>query len=199
MINNLVDIKTAIERLKGAKAKTAADHKAARNKYVMYYRAAAATEEAQALLQKVAKETQDQLRYHITSLGSMALDAVFGDGTTLDLEFQEKAGKTVAVVKFLDSNGRPTDPLEQDSGGKADVAALALRCSMWSVKIPRPRALMVLDEPAKNINDDTREMHRKYAELVKEVSTRLGMQFIIVTQIQELEEVADRVFRFPLK
>lgn len=186
-------IRTKVTELKGARFRAQADYKRTRSKYITAYRAAAATEEAKALLQKVAKQTQDQLRYHITELGSMALDAVFGNGTKLDLEFQEKAGKTVAVLQFKDSEGRPTDPLSQDSGGAADIAALALRCSLWSMQHPRTRAVMVLDEPLKNINDPSREMQRRAAEMIKQVSERLGMQFIVVTMLPELAEVADNV------
>jgi DNA repair exonuclease SbcCD ATPase subunit len=152
------------------------------------------TEEAQALIQLVAKETQDQLRYHITELGSMALEAVFGEGISLDLEFMEKRGKTEARLVFMRGD-KPTDPLEADSGGAADIAALALRCSLWSMKRPRLRAVMVLDEPLKNINDGTRGMQERAAEMIKQISEKLGMQFLIVTMLPELEEIADKVFR----
>ncbi len=188
-------IRTKVTELKGARSRAQADYKRTRSRYIAAYRATAATEEAKALLQKVAKQTQDQLRYHITELGSMALEAVFGNGTKLDLEFQEKAGKTVAALQFKDAEGRPTDPLSQDSGGAADIAALALRCSLWSMQRPRTRAVMVLDEPLKNINDPSREMQRRAAEMIKQVSERLGVQFLVVTMLPELEDAADKVIR----
>jgi len=62
------------------------------------------------------------------------------------------------------------------------------------IQRPVPRKLLVLDEPFKNINDPTREMHQRAAEMVKEISQRLGIQFIIVTMLPELAEVADKVF-----
>jgi len=193
---NTTDLTTKLHRLKGQRSQLQRQLKTVKSTYITAYRNVAATEEAKALLQKVAKETQDQLRYHVTDLGSMALEAVFGPGTKLDLEFKETNGKTSAQLRFLTADGNATDPLEEDSGGAADIAAFALRCSLWAMQRPRTRAVMIMDEPAKNINDETREMQKRYAEMVKEVSERLGMQFIIVTQIQELEEVADKIFRF---
>lgn len=54
---------------------------------------------------------------------------------------------------------------------------------------------MVLDEPGKDINDPTRGMHERFADMVRLVAGR-GVQFLVVTALPELEEAADRAFRF---
>lgn len=190
---DLHDLKTKLNRLQGTRQLLGRQYREARNKHVSAHREMTATEEALAVVQMVAQQTQDQIRYHITDLGTMALQAVFGDDIQLDLQFTEQKGKTTANLGFLRGDGKVTNPLDSDSGGAADIAAFALRCSLWAMKRPRTRALMVLDEPFKNINDPSREMHRLAAEMVREVSRKLGIQFLIVTMVQELEEVADLV------
>lgn len=188
------DLRSKLDRLKGARDKTERDYRQARSSHVLANRNVAATEEARALIQLVAEKTQSQLKYHITELGSMALEAVFGDGRRLDLEFQPKRGKTEAILSFL-LNGSRTDPLSSDSGGASNIAALALRPTMMTLKRPRLQNVIALDEPMKDLNDPSREMHQRAAEMVRQISNRLGIQFIIVTMVQELEDIADKVIR----
>ena len=191
------ELRTKFDRLTGSRDTVALDLKKARLAYTKASRDLSATEEAQALLQLVAEKTQSLVRYHITELGSTALEAVFGGDIRLGLEFRLDKGKTVADLFFLRGpEGKPVDPISSDSGGAADIAAMALRCSLWSLQKPRTRPIMVLDEPLKNINDDTRKMHRKAAEMIQLISKKLRMQFLIITALPELEEVADKVFRF---
>lgn len=190
---DLGQLRAKAEQLKGQRSQLQKQLKEARHSYVSAFRSLKATEEARAFIQKVAAQTQEQIRFHITDLGSMALEAVFGPGIQLGLDFEEKRGKTEARLCFVRGEER-TDPLEADSGGASDIAAFALRCSLLMIQRPVPRKLLVLDEPFKNINDPTREMHQRAAEMVKEISQRLGIQFIIVTMLPELAEVADKVF-----
>jgi DNA repair exonuclease SbcCD ATPase subunit len=195
MIHTIANTRSLIDRLKGQKSHISKQAKESKAKYISAVRDLQSTEKAQALIQKAAAMTQDQLKYYITDLGSMALEAVFGDGMKLDLIFEEKRGKTEARLAFISSEGHTTNPLDEDSGGASDIAAFALRCSLWTMKRPRTRALMVMDEPFKNINDPTRQMQEKAAEMVKTVSEKLGIQFLIVTMLPELEEVADKIFK----
>lgn len=189
------ELRTKLDRLTGSRDTVSSELKKTKVAFTKASRDLSATEEAQALIQLVAEKTQNLVRYHITELGSTALEAVFGGDIRLGLEFRQNAGKTVADIFFL-RNGKPVDPLGSDSGGASDIAAMALRCSLWSLQRPRARPVMILDEPLKNINDDTRKMHRKAADMIKLISQKLGMQFLIITALPELEDVADKVFRF---
>lgn len=188
-------MRSKLERLRGQRDHVRAEYGRARSGYVSAYRELAASEEARALVQRAAQMTQDQVRYHITELGTTALQAVFEDQIQLDLQFQEQRDKTVANLRFLRGDGLVgVDPVDADSGGACDVAAEALRDSLWYLRRPRTRAVMVRDEPFKNINDPSREMQRRAAEMVRQISDRLGIQFLVVTMLPELEDVADKVF-----
>ena len=69
---------------------------------------------------------------------------------------------------------------------------------MWSLARPKWRNTLIFDEPFKNINDKSRRTQERVAEMVKVLSRKLKLQFIVITMIPELEEIADRVFEFSL-
>lgn len=188
------ELTSTVERLKGQKLSLQRRLDEACMKSEQAQLEVKATEEAVGIIQLIASRTQDQIRYHITDLGSTALEAIFDTEIGLNLEFEEKRGKTEATLSFS-REGQKIEPLESDSGGAVDIASFALRCSLMSLQKPRLRPLMVLDEPFKNINDSSREMQRKAAEMVSEISKKLGIQFIIVTMLPEFEETADKVFK----
>ncbi len=191
------ELKSKIDKLKGARTQIQKQIGEARRTYITASRDATATEEAQAIIQDIARKTQDQIRYHVTDLGSMALNVVFSDDIRLGLDFNPSRGKTEAKLAFLrGKQGISVDPLEADSGGACDIAAEALRDSLWYIQRPRTRPIMLRDEPFKNINDPTRQMHERASEMIQQISKRLGLQFIIVTAVPELAEIADKTFRF---
>jgi DNA repair exonuclease SbcCD ATPase subunit len=57
---------------------------------------------------------------------------------------------------------------------------------------PRNRNTIILDEPLKNLSADLQE---KGSAMLKEISKRLNIQFIIVTHEETLTAYADRVFK----
>jgi len=152
-------------------------------------------QEAQLILQTVAVATQRELEFHISDLVSMALDSVFPDPYRLALDFVLKRGKSEADISFVRGDEEEKiHPLSAAGGGAVDVAAFALRVSLWSLANPRTRNVLILDEPFKNINDSTRTMHTKAAEMIKMISDKLNLQIIIITLLPEILDTADKVF-----
>jgi DNA repair exonuclease SbcCD ATPase subunit len=150
-------------------------------------------DEAQIFIQTVARETQGQLEYHLSEIVTLALAALWPDeGWRFRVRFELRRGRTEADLLFEDAEGHTIDPLSADGGGAADVAALALRLSLWSLRQPRSRATIVLDEPLRFLSTD---LQAKASTLLRELAARLGLQFIIVTHEEELLEAADRVFK----
>ena len=148
-------------------------------------------EEAQSIIRIVAKKTQEQLEYHISELVTLALSAVFPDPYELVVRFEERRGKTEADLLFR-RDGDEIQPMEASGGGPVDVAAFALRVALWSLRRPRSRATMPLDEPFRFVS---RDLQPKASQMLKEVSERLGLQIIMVSHSEDLIEAADRVFR----
>lgn len=148
---------------------------------------------ARLILQQIAKETQEQLEYRISELVSLSLSAVFPNPYAMRLLYEMKYNKTEAQLVF-EREGNVIDPLSSGGYGPVDIASFALRCSLWSLRNKELDNVIILDEPFKNINDATRKLHRNAAAMLKEVSEKIGVQFILTSQIPEIEEIADTVF-----
>ena len=148
------------------------------------------SEQAQSIIQTVAKITQSELQYHISELCSLALSAVFDDPYELQLEFVIRRGKTEADIYFL-RNGEKIDPITASGGGAVDIASFALRVALWSLARPRTRNVMILDEPLRFISNNLQE---RASIMLKELSRKLNLQMIIITHEKNLTTCADRIF-----
>lgn len=147
-------------------------------------------EQALEIIKEVGKKTQERLRFHISDIVSLALDAILDDPYTLNIDFVDKRNKIECELSF-DNNGEKVQPLETSGGGTADVASFALRVASWSLNSPKSRNCILLDEPFKWLD---KSKHDKASQMIKEISKKLGIQFIIVTHEDKLTEAADRIF-----
>lgn len=150
-------------------------------------------EKARAIMQLVAKETQEQLEYKISELVSLGLSAIFDNPYELVLEYEIKRGKTEANLLFK-RNGNIVHPMLASGGGAVDVAAFGLRIAIWSLKTTRSRNTIILDEPTKHLSKGKNIYSEKFGKLVSELSKKLGIQFIIVTHDKNIAKHADKVF-----
>lgn len=147
------------------------------------------TLKARAILQQVASETQKQIEYHISNLVTMALAAVFPDPYEFQLRFVQRRNKTETDLIFAKNGNEIDSILDNGGGGVADVASMALRFALWSIKKSRPTIL--LDEPLKFLHSPV--LQEKASELLKAISDKLGVQLIIVSDQKELLRSADKV------
>lgn len=81
-------------------------------------------------------------------------------------------------------DGQEIDPMSASGGGVIDVAAFALRLACLLLATPRPRRLLVLDEPFRFVSAKYRP---KIRALLLQLSEELGVQIILVTHITELQ------------
>lgn len=145
-------------------------------------------EKARVIVQNVANEVQKDLEYRITNIVSVALASVFENPYEFKVSFVTRRNQTECDMLFV-RDGNECDPMESSGGGAIDIASLALRMAVWSIK--KTRAIQILDEPCKFLS---RDMQSKASEMIKELSDKLGIQMIIVSHISEMIEAADRVF-----
>lgn len=145
------------------------------------------TEKARVVVQEVANDVQKDLEYRITSIVSMALASVFPDPYEFKVEFVTRRNQTECDMYFVRGDN-DCDPLDSSGGGAIDIASLALRMAIWSIK--KTRAIQILDEPCRFLS---RDMQSKASEMLKELSSKLGIQLIVVSHIPELMDAADRV------
>lgn len=153
-------------------------------------------EQARLIIQHVSSETQKCLEYHISELVTLALSAVFPEPYKLQLKFELKRGQSEAHLMFERDGMVLEDPTMESGGGVVDVAAFALRVSLYSLGNPRSRSVLILDEPLRFLSTD---LQLKASEMIRDLSKRLKIQFIIVTHEKTLLECADKIFQVKIK
>lgn len=147
-------------------------------------------EQAREIIREAGLKTQQELQIHISDITSLALDAVFDNPYQLVAEFVQRRNKTECDLYFF-RDGERTDPLSATGGGVVDVASFALRIASWSMQTPRSSNTIILDEPFKHLSTNYQE---NASEMIKELSKKLGIQFIIVTHEIALAMNADKTF-----
>jgi len=147
-------------------------------------------EQAREIIREVGLLIQKNLQFHISGITSLALGAIFEEPYQLAAEFVQRRNKTECDLYFVRDNYR-IDPLSASGGGTVDVAAFSLRIASWAMKYPRSRNTIILDEPLRFLSSEHQE---KAGLMIKEVSEKLNLQFIIVTHNQILSSYADKSF-----
>ena len=148
-------------------------------------------EQAQVFLQKVAQDTQSQLKFQIEDIVNLALETCFPNEYEFQLQFNIARGKTDAELVFLSQKtGRPIDPMNASGGGVVDLTAFALRIASYALEQGVDNVI-ILDEPFRFIS---RDLQARAGEILKSLSTKLGLQIVMVTHIGQMIDVADKVF-----
>lgn len=194
---NLTDYRSQFQRLQGQRDRLRLDsarHKADAAKWTQE---ALWTEEARIRMQDVAQKTQRQLEYHISEPVSLAQAAVFPDPYALKVDFDMKRGKTECSLAYTRDGHEYRDILFSAGGGPADVGAFALQVAALTLARPRPRMVLLADEPLKWLKGGN--LPEKGAEMIGLVSDQIGVQVIMISHIPDQISGADRVFRFTKK
>lgn len=152
-----------------------------------YEKLLVATEQAQALIQTVAKETQETLVFQINDVVNTALNTCFPDEYEFKAEFEIKRNKTEAKLVFL-KNGFEIDPLQASGGGVVDVASLGLRVAAWSLS--NNDNVLLIDEGFKFLS---RDLQPRMAEILQEISKKLNLQIIQVSHSPDLIENSNKI------
>jgi predicted ATPase len=152
-----------------------------------------AIEEAQVFIQQIAKTTQEQLKFNLEPIVQILLNACFPGKYTFVIDFTIERNRTAVRLLYRTKDGHERDPLKQNGGGICDLTAFALRIALWS--IGKTDNVIILDEPLKNLQPV--ELNRLGFEVIKNLSKKLGLQFIIVNNSigsENLLDVSDKVF-----
>lgn len=145
-------------------------------------------EKAREVLQIVAKQTQENLTFHISGLVTTALSSIFPDPYEFVAEFVARRDKTECDLYFAKGEER-FSPFSSCGGGPIDVASFALRLVAWSLNRTVP--VIVLDEPFKFLSVD---LQPKASQMLKTLSSRLGLQIIMISHLPNVIDSADRIF-----
>jgi DNA repair ATPase RecN len=152
-------------------------------------------EKAREIVRTVGLKTQEKLQFHISDITSLALEAVFPNPYELKVEFVQRRNKTECDL-FFERDGNHVDPLTASGVGAVDVAAFALRIASWSMARPHSRNTIILDELFRFLSTNYQE---RASTMLKELSQKLGIQFIIVTHEEVLTSYADKIFEVSIR
>jgi DNA repair exonuclease SbcCD ATPase subunit len=194
-MKKIEDFRRKLERQKGELQGIEKSIHQAKDKIIWIRKDLRRHEQAREIIREVGLKTQQQLQYHISDITSLALEAVFSDPYELVAEFVQRRNKTECDLYFQ-RDGDRMDPLSASGGGAVDVAAFALRIASWSMQKPRSRSTIILDEPMRFLSADRQE---KASQMLKEISKKLHIQFIIITHEEALTEHADNIFQVTIK
>lgn len=136
-------------------------------------------EEATRLVQSVAERIQNRAHKRIAEIVTRCL-GVFAEPYTFSIVFSRARGKTEARLVFK-RDEMEVDPVGASSLGVVQVAAFALRLAVLCMTAHS--RLVVLDEPFTWLRSSHIPALRK---LIRNLSQELGIQFVIVTHIDEL-------------
>ena len=149
-------------------------------------------EESLGVMNDVSLLVQREFKEVVEILVTQALKFILGDNHSFEID-SKIARNQPEIHLFIVIDGERFSPQDDEfSGGQADVVSFALRVILWAIQSERTRATLVFDEPFRNLHGT--ENARAIREMVKYLSETLCLQFIIITQDEELVDVADAAF-----
>jgi len=184
------DLRARLEQKKGQQTQLKQTLQLVDNRIKELHQEIKFSQQAQLILQCVARKTQEQLEYRVSELVSLALAAVFDQPYQLKVQFVVRRGKTECDILF-EKDGMIYEPLTASGGGVIDIASFALRVALWSLAHPQSSNVLLLDEPFRFLS---RDLQPRASLMLKAISDKLGIQIIMSSHSSDLIEGADKVF-----
>ena len=192
---NTKELRNVLTKKQGERQKTETSLRKSQAEIVTLKKEIRQHEEAREIVRQVGLKTQKQLQFHISDITSMALEAVFDNPYELVADFVERRNKTECDLLFKRGE-EYLNPTEASGGGAVDVASFALRLASYTMQNPKSRHTIILDEPLRFLSVDLQE---RASRMIKELSERLHLQFIIITHESSLTDYADKTFQVSIK
>lgn len=194
-MNDIQILRNRLEQQKGQKSQIEKNLNEVKQEARLQNRSLHWHEKAREIVRDVGLKTQQQLQFNISDIVSLALDSVFDDPYELKVDFVQRRNKTECDLLFVREDLK-IDPIEASGVGAIDIASFALRIASWSMKYPRTRSIIMLDEPFRHLSTNYQE---RASAMIKEISEKLGLQFVIVTHEENLLSSADKVFEVSIR
>lgn len=137
-------------------------------------------------------ESQESLMDKLQKFVTFGLQSIFGISYSF-VPVVDSGGKDVAVdfyVKTEDVQGRVVDA---KGGGVAEVVSMLIQIFFMRVLRDEFSQVLILDTPMTHISNRYRE---KVSALLKQLSEKLNMQIVLLTNTKEFAEHADMAYEF---
>lgn len=142
------------------------------------------------IMSRVGVLAQQEIKGVIEELVTQALQAVFGDDYSFEVDNQILRNKPETNFYVVIEGHRHLLKGEL-GGGVVDLTAFCLRVVLWAINSPRTSNVIILDEPLRFLDKIRLE---KAGIMIRKLSEMLGIQFIIVSHEEQLIDVADRAY-----
>jgi len=149
---------------------------------------------ARHIIADVAKLTQTKFTSYVEQLVTLAIKSIFDRPFKFKVDFDLKRNKSECFLRIQEGEDEePFVPKDELGGGMLDAISFALRIVLWSLQNPRSCNTLLLDEPFKFVGQD--EMLDRAGSMLKEISQRMNIQFIITTHQPKLTDIADAAWK----
>ncbi len=149
---------------------------------------------ARFFINDVTESTLNLFKDRVEKLTTLAIRSVFDRPYNFKLLFEKKRNK-VECPLAIEENGEIFVPIKEEKGGGVlPIIGFALRVVLWSLENPKSRPFMLLDEPVKGAIGHKGDLLNKCAMMLKEISSKLGLQIILITHEPVFLDIADRAY-----
>ena len=133
--------------------------------------------------------SQTFLSEYLENLVTDAISVVFPDHNT-KFKVQFVTSRDTQCILSMEENGKKLTLFNSDGYGALDIVSIALHAAY--IILDGSEKIMILDEPFRHLSVDRHELA---AKMLKGLSHKLGIQMIINTHLQYIDEIADNVIR----
>lgn len=152
--------------------------------------------QARILFKQASELAQRKLKVRIESLVTMAISAIYYYRKfNYKLNFKETKNNVIIRPEIIEDGKTYKDIEEELGGGIVDIITLSQKIIFLTLDKDNPRFLIVLDEPFKNLG----VLSKLAGEMVRNISRRLNIQFIIFTHDENLKNCGDKIFNLTNK
>jgi DNA repair exonuclease SbcCD ATPase subunit len=136
------------------------------------------------------------IKEKLEKIVNSALSSIFTDKSIKLLMVANRTKRGLEYDAYLETNGCLTPITDAKGGGVIDVVAISLKIAFLRLYRNFNRQILILDEPFKNL-DSTRINNA--VSWLKQISEKMGIQFIIVSHCKELIEKSDVIYESQLQ
>jgi len=152
-------------------------------------------EQARDIIILAGEQAQKNFTDRIESLVSSAVQSVYEERDfQCKLILEQKRNRTECRIAVFE-NDEELNPADDCGGGILDIISLGIKIVLWYLENPRSRNVMILDEPFRWLG----ALSERAGRMLKELSERLDIQFIIVTHDDNLIPAFDSCYQVNYK
>jgi len=152
-------------------------------------------DKVQVILNHMEQSLRGNFITYIEELVSYGISIVFDENMKFIIEYSRRANMPVVNFYIEDSQGT-TDIYGAKGGGLVNIVAFLLRVILLVHCKPSLQRIMFLDESFSMVS---RKFLPNVAQLLRELSDKLQIQFVLITHEDTFKDVADKIYEVEKK